>query len=155
MKKKAFYEQMTAEQKKEMLAKAQEMSGASKNPNWRPYCLTCTTFDRMNSQPYGFKCRKCGNEIGFDLQRVEESPLNNHTPAPQPQRLKQEDMQPSDIGRPVIYVPGHLNGDIYHADCEAGHIVHWNDAGVMVDYGVGKRQRTSYFDLFFMPANQT
>lgn len=43
---------------------------------WRPYCLCCSTNLRMNETNYGFCCLSCGNMIGWDLQRLLESPLN-------------------------------------------------------------------------------
>lgn len=45
---------------------------------WKPYCIApgCTYSGRMISEPYGFRCPLCGNMIGFNLTRLQESPLN-------------------------------------------------------------------------------
>lgn len=43
---------------------------------WKPYCLTCSTLDRMAPRQYGFECQSCGDIVGFNLMRLEESPLN-------------------------------------------------------------------------------
>ena len=40
-----------------------------------------------------------------------------------------------DIGRHVIYVPGHANDDLGHPDCEEGAITSFNDHCVFVCYG--------------------
>lgn len=40
-------------------------------PNWKPYCLRCSTMLRMEATPSGFRCSKCRNEIGFDLCRLD------------------------------------------------------------------------------------
>lgn len=45
--------------------------------NWKPYCMSCSFNGRMNSTDYGFCCPSCGNMIGFNLTRLQESPLNN------------------------------------------------------------------------------
>lgn len=44
--------------------------------DWKPYCCTCSTMNRMIQEDYGFKCRSCGNLIGWDLYRLVDSPLN-------------------------------------------------------------------------------
>jgi hypothetical protein len=44
---------------------------------WVPYCLACSTMMLMDPRPYGFECSCCGNMIGFNLMRLEESPLNS------------------------------------------------------------------------------
>ena len=36
-------------------------------PGWRPYCLVCSTFYRMEPQFYGWRCVACGNTVGYDL----------------------------------------------------------------------------------------
>lgn len=43
---------------------------------WKPYCMMCSYNDRMVPMSYGFKCPSCGNIIGFNLTRLQESPLN-------------------------------------------------------------------------------
>lgn len=53
-----------------------------------------------------------------------------------------------DIGRRVTYVPGHVDGDAGHPDCETGTLMHWNNAGAMVDYGRNKC-RTNFTDLIW------
>ncbi len=42
-----------------------------------------------------------------------------------------------DIGRFVIYIPGHAKGDRNHKDCERGFITSFNDHSVFVRYGLG------------------
>lgn len=44
--------------------------------NWKPYCLVCDCYDRMEQHEYGFECLSCRNMIGWDLTRLVESPLN-------------------------------------------------------------------------------
>jgi len=44
--------------------------------DWKPYCMMCETFKRMEQHDYGFKCTCCGNMIGWDLTRLTDSPLN-------------------------------------------------------------------------------
>lgn len=71
-------QELTEEQKVEMTKFAK---GPTWDPTWRPYCVQkqvpCKSgllrMDRMN---FGFRCRVCGNIIGFDLKRLRESPLN-------------------------------------------------------------------------------
>ena len=43
---------------------------------WRPYCVHCSFNGRMTPKEYGFECPSCGNMIGFNLNRLKESPLN-------------------------------------------------------------------------------
>ena len=43
----------------------------------------------------------------------------------------------ADIGRNVIYVPGHAKGDLGHKDCETGTITSFNQWAVFVRYGMG------------------
>jgi hypothetical protein len=43
---------------------------------WKPYCLMCETMQRMAQRPYGFQCHYCRNMIGWNLNRLRESPLN-------------------------------------------------------------------------------
>jgi hypothetical protein len=55
-----------------------------KDLTYSPYCImmkgeqysNCTS-PRMTKQPYGWKCPDCGNMIGFNMERLEESPFNN------------------------------------------------------------------------------
>lgn len=44
---------------------------------WQPYCMTCNAMARMLLMPFGFECGNCKNQIGFDLKRLQESPLND------------------------------------------------------------------------------
>lgn len=48
-----------------------------KNKNGIIYCMCCNYSGRMEQKDYGFKCPYCGNEIGYNLMRLQESPLNN------------------------------------------------------------------------------
>ncbi len=74
-----FMQALSPEQQLEM---TKEAKGGSWDPKWRPYCtqeqVPCSSgrlrMDRMN---FGFRCRICGNIIGFDLTRLKESPLND------------------------------------------------------------------------------
>lgn len=43
---------------------------------WTPYCMMYKKSPRMISMNYGFVCPDCGNMIGFNLTRLQESPLN-------------------------------------------------------------------------------
>lgn len=43
---------------------------------WTPYCIMCNRSPRMISMSYGFVCPDCGYMIGFNLTRLQESPLN-------------------------------------------------------------------------------
>lgn len=55
-----------------------------------------------------------------------------------------------DIGRIVIYVPGHAKGDLKHQDCERGRITSFNDHSVFVRYGLGITSNgTSRQDLYW------
>ena len=42
----------------------------------------------------------------------------------------------SDIGRAVVYIPGHAKGDRHHSDCERGRITSFNKHAVFVRYGL-------------------
>lgn len=58
-----------------------------------------------------------------------------------------------DIGRYVIYVPGHARGDSTHRDCEHGYITSFNDHAVFVRYGRGSTSAaTSREDLVWEQA---
>lgn len=35
-------------------------------PGWAPYCLMCSTMQRMKPTDYGWRCVACGNPIGKD-----------------------------------------------------------------------------------------
>ena len=55
-----------------------------------------------------------------------------------------------DIGRSVIYVPGHAHDDLHHKDCERGHITSFNDHCVFVRYGIGATSAgADRYDLYW------
>ncbi len=62
------------------LATLKEAKGGSwYDDNWKPYCVRdeCTSgLQRMEKHPYGFECKTCKNKIGWDLTRLDDSPLN-------------------------------------------------------------------------------
>jgi hypothetical protein len=61
------------------LATLKEAKGGSWYDNWKPYCVreACPSgLQRMEKHPYGFECKTCGNKIGWDLTRLDDSPLN-------------------------------------------------------------------------------
>lgn len=66
----------------ERLAQTKEAKGGTWYDGWKPFCMAfptskaCTS-PRMKHESYGFSCPDCGNLIGFDCTRLEESPLNN------------------------------------------------------------------------------
>jgi len=39
----------------------------AKEPDWRPYCLVCSTMMRMRKTDFGFECRACKNQINPDM----------------------------------------------------------------------------------------
>lgn len=56
--------------------------GGSWYDGWTPYCTQVnkpcpSRLRRMEPTDYGYCCKYCGDMIGFDLKRVQESPLNN------------------------------------------------------------------------------
>ncbi len=55
--------------------------------------------------------------------------------------MKIEDIEliPEHIGRAVLYVPQHANGDASHPDVEHGRIKRWDDGvnAVFCWYGIG------------------
>lgn len=60
------------------MATLKEAKGGSwYDDNWQPYCLMCNTVARMQKRDYGFECHQCGNMTGWDLIRLQESPLND------------------------------------------------------------------------------
>lgn len=60
----------------EKLERLKTAKGGNWYEGWKPYCMMCSYNGRMNEQPYGFRCPNCGNMIGFNLTRLQESPLN-------------------------------------------------------------------------------
>lgn len=61
----------------EKLNRLKKVKGGTWYDGWRPYCLNCSSSDRMQQTDFGFRCPCCGNLIGFNLTRLQESPLNN------------------------------------------------------------------------------
>lgn len=49
-------------------------------------------------------------------------------------KIEEKKLGPDDIGRNVLYVPTHANGDTQHKDCEVGIIWSWNDRSIFVRY---------------------
>lgn len=60
----------------EKLARLQSAKGSGWYAGWKPYCLMCSTVNRMEAKDYGFQCNTCKNMIGFNLTRLQESPHN-------------------------------------------------------------------------------
>lgn len=65
----------------ERLAILKEAKGGTWYDGWKPYCVQMTTpcasrLERMEQTSYGFRCHTCGNMIGWNLERIVESPLN-------------------------------------------------------------------------------
>ena len=63
----------------EKLSLLKEAKGGTWYDGWRPYCCVphCNSrLNRMLQESYGFKCQSCGNLIGWNLERLKESPLN-------------------------------------------------------------------------------
>lgn len=63
----------------EKLQRLKDAKGGTWYDGWSPYCLNCSTVNRMEAKDYGFCCRNCNNMIGFNLQRLVESPTNRLT----------------------------------------------------------------------------
>lgn len=66
----------------EALQMTKDAKGSTWYEDWRPYCaqqqVPCNSrLNRMDKTDYGFRCRFCGNVIGFHLKRLKESPLND------------------------------------------------------------------------------
>lgn len=61
--------------KEEQLEILKKAKGGTWYDGWRPYCLKCSTGHRMAPMSYGFRCGTCNNMIGFNLCRLEESPV--------------------------------------------------------------------------------
>ena len=74
-----YNETLTA--KVRLAATKKGKGGTWYSDHWQPYCVTSSgvkcSMPRMAQRSYGFECLDCGNMIGFNLQRLEESPLNN------------------------------------------------------------------------------
>lgn len=75
---KKYNESLTEEQKLDTLKNAK---GSPWYDGWKPYCvqplIPCDSrLTRMQEMPYGFRCRFCGNMVGWNLEALVESPLN-------------------------------------------------------------------------------
>lgn len=73
MKSASYYKSLSIDKQLKML---KEAKGGTWYDGWKPYCLRCRGLIRMDSKEYGFRCSRCTNQIGFDLIRLLESPLN-------------------------------------------------------------------------------
>ena len=83
-----YQQSLSPEQKYEAVKNAKLDMGCTwsdeHDKNYTPYCGSsiCSTssergcMPRMKHMPYGFKCGFCNNMLGFDMVRLEESPLN-------------------------------------------------------------------------------
>lgn len=67
--------------REQQIATLKEAKGGTWHDDWAPYCMVCTTMARMTERDYGFECRCCRNQIGWDLCRLTDSPLNDAKPA--------------------------------------------------------------------------
>lgn len=82
----ALYDQMPTKASQEALNSRERVEAIEKeNPHvdgnsWQPYCCVenCSSgLARMVKRDYGFECRYCLNQIGWNMYRLKESPLNN------------------------------------------------------------------------------
>lgn len=62
--------------KSERLEILKNAKGGTWSDDWKPYCLMCKSMKRMYQMDYGFRCCECGNMIGWNLVRLQESPTN-------------------------------------------------------------------------------
>ena len=67
--------------REQQIATLKEAKGGTWHDDWAPYCMVCTSMARMTERDYGFECRCCRNQIGGDLCRLTDSPLNEAKPA--------------------------------------------------------------------------
>ena len=67
--------------REQQIATLKEAKGGTWHDDWAPYCMVCTSMARMGERDYGFECRCCRNQIGWDLCRLTDSPLNDAKPA--------------------------------------------------------------------------
>ena len=76
METKEYNENLPESTKMSLLMKAK---GSTWYDGWVPYCVhyvkKCSS-PRMIRETYGFRCPDCGNLLGFNLERLKESPLN-------------------------------------------------------------------------------
>ena len=66
----------------------QKTYGEDKTLEYRPYCMCCCSNYKMVKKSYGHLCLLCGNMIGFNGERLKESPLNNSEVLKRLQNLK-------------------------------------------------------------------
>ncbi len=64
---KEYNQSLSESERQEIINKA---NGFETRPDWNPYCLKCSSSSRMLRTDYGWKCNNCGNEIGWNLQRI-------------------------------------------------------------------------------------
>lgn len=64
---KEYNKSLNQKQRIETISKA---IGTDINPNWDPYCLKCSSLRKMKRTDYGWKCLNCGNEIGWNLEKI-------------------------------------------------------------------------------------
>lgn len=74
-------EESAALPREQQIATLKEAKGGTWHDDWAPYCMVCTSMARMTERDYGFECRCCRNQIGWDLCRLTDSPLNDAKPA--------------------------------------------------------------------------
>lgn len=80
-----LYDQMPTQASQEALSEEDRVKAIeAENPHvdgkvWLPYCCAenCSSgLARMAKRKYGFECIYCGNRIGWNMYRLQESPLN-------------------------------------------------------------------------------
>lgn len=69
---------MTVQHTPEQLAMIAAARGCEPYAGWQPYCLRCSTMRRMDRTTTGFRCSCCKNNIGFNLQRLPDSPTHDY-----------------------------------------------------------------------------
>ena len=62
-------------------------------------------------------------------------------------KIEDKQLEESDKGSKVTYIPTHAKGDANHSDSEGGTISSWNDRFVFVNYGTGTNKATRPEDL--------
>lgn len=58
-------------------------------------------------------------------------------------KIENRVLKPEDIYSPVTFVPGHVNGNAGHIDCEQGVLISWDINGVRVLYCKGRKIQRS------------
>jgi len=79
-----LYKQMSTVEKEssrtedEKLSLLKEAKMGTWYDGWKPYCVSdkCKRMPRMDRKAHGFTCPACGNIIGWNLCRLQESPTN-------------------------------------------------------------------------------